>query len=66
MIFPLLSTKHVALRKTIAQEIAYHKQSIQHNQTNKQLKSGCFNKSDLLGCYDKKDMAKDHDCEIWI
>jgi hypothetical protein len=30
----LLSTKHVALRKTIAQEIAYHKQSIQ-TQSNK-------------------------------
>jgi hypothetical protein len=33
-IFPLFSTKHVALRKTIAQEIAYHKQSIQ-TQSNK-------------------------------
>jgi hypothetical protein len=30
----LLSTKHVVLRKTIAQEITYHKQSIQ-TQSNK-------------------------------
>ena len=42
MIFPLFSTKHVALRKTIAQEIAYHKQSIQHNQTNQIIESICL------------------------
>jgi hypothetical protein len=60
-IFPLLSTKHVALRKTIAQEIAYHKQSIQHNQTNQTIEKYLFNNLDLLRCYDKKDLVKDHD-----
>jgi hypothetical protein len=30
----LLSTEYVALRKTIAQEIAYHKQSIQTQSNN--------------------------------
>jgi hypothetical protein len=33
-----LSTKLVALRTNYSTEITYHKQSIQHNQTNKQLK----------------------------
>jgi hypothetical protein len=53
-IFPLLSTKHVALRTTIAQEIAYHKQSIQHNRTNQTIEKYLFNDLDLLICYDRK------------
>jgi hypothetical protein len=57
----LLSTKLVALRKTIAQEIAYHKQSIP-TQSNKQAIEKClFNNLDLLRCYDKKDMVTDHE-----
>jgi hypothetical protein len=60
-IFPLLSTKHVVLRKTIAQEIAYHKQSIQTQSTNQTIEKYLFNDLDLLICYDKKDMVKDHD-----
>jgi hypothetical protein len=39
---PLLSTKHVALCTNYSIEIAYHKQSIQHNQTNRQMKSVCL------------------------
>jgi hypothetical protein len=57
----LLSTKHVVLRTNYSTEIAYHKQSIQTQSTNKQLKSSLFNNLDLLRCYDKKDMARDHD-----
>jgi hypothetical protein len=58
---PLLSTKHVALRTNYSTEIAYHKQSIQHNQTSKQLKCVRSTILDLLGCYDKKDRVRDHD-----
>jgi hypothetical protein len=56
----LLSTKHVALRKTIAQEIAYHKHIIQ-TQANQTIEMYLFSNLDLLICYDKKDMVKDHD-----
>jgi hypothetical protein len=38
----LPSTKHVALRTNYSTEITSHKQSIQHNQTNKQLKWVCL------------------------
>jgi hypothetical protein len=38
----LLSTNHVALYTSYNTEIAIHKQSIQHNQTNKQLKYVCL------------------------
>jgi hypothetical protein len=39
---PLLSTKHVALRTNYSTRIVYHKQSIQRNQTIKQLKCICL------------------------
>jgi hypothetical protein len=60
-IFPLFSTKHVALCQDYNTEIAYHKQSIQTQSTNQTIERCLFNNLDLLRCYDKKDMAKDHD-----
>jgi hypothetical protein len=60
-IFQLLSTKHVALRTNYSTEVAYHKQSIQHSQTNQTIEKCLFNNLDLLRCYDKRDVVKDHD-----
>jgi hypothetical protein len=57
----LLSTKHVALRKTIAQEIAYHKHTIQTQSNKTNNWKYLFNNLDSLRYYVKKDMAKDHD-----
>jgi hypothetical protein len=63
-IFPLLSTKHVVLRKTIAQEKNHNINTpYRHNQSNQTIERCLFNKFDLLGRYDKKDMVRDHD--LW-
>jgi hypothetical protein len=57
----LLSTKHVALCKTIAQEIAYHKHTIPTQSNKSTIEKYLFNNLILLRCYDKRDMVKDHD-----
>jgi hypothetical protein len=59
----LLSTKHVTLRKTIAQEKHNINTPYKHNQTIQTIERCLCNKLDLLRCYDKKDMVKDHD--LW-
>jgi hypothetical protein len=61
-IFPLFSTKHVALRKNYSTRNSIPS-TIHTTQSNKQtIEMGLFNNLDLLRCYDKKDMVKD--CEI--
>jgi hypothetical protein len=59
-IFPLVSTKHVALRTNYNTELTQHKHSTPTatKQTEQTIEKSLFNTLDLLRCCDTRDMAK--------
>jgi hypothetical protein len=59
-IFPLFSTKYVALRTNYNKELTQHKHTtpIATKQTEQIIKNSLFNILDLLIFYDKIDMAR--------